>query len=113
MLEILKQLALDAVDKGSLSDFCLGTVTSISPLSIKLEEGIELSARFLVLAREVTDHEETGRIRIWTGSEGDTWSYYRKIRNRALQEGETVILAKAAGGQQYMILDRVKKEENG
>lgn len=113
MLEVLKQLALDAMDKGNLSDFCLGTVTSVSPLSVKLEEGLELPARFLVLAREVTDHEETGRIRIWTSTEGDEWSYYRKIRNRALQAGETVILAKAAGGQQYLILDRVKKEGNG
>ena len=30
------------------------------------------------------------------------------IRGKALQAGEKVLLAKAAGGQQYIVLDRVK-----
>ena len=30
------------------------------------------------------------------------------IRGTALQDGEKVLMAKAAGGQQYIVLDRVK-----
>ena len=37
MLEIIKQLALDAAEKGA--DFCVGTVTKAAPLTIRLEEG--------------------------------------------------------------------------
>lgn len=49
-----------------------------------------------------------GQIRTWTEAEGDRWSFYRMIRGTALQDGEKVLMAKTAGGQQYIVLDRVK-----
>ena len=59
MLEIIKQLALDAAEKGA--DFCVGTVTKAAPLTIRLEEGLELTEAFLVLTEDVLQAEETGR----------------------------------------------------
>lgn len=56
----------------------------------------------------LTEHEELGQIRTWTEAEGDRWSFYRMIRGIALQDGEKVLMAKTAGGQQYIVLDRVK-----
>ena len=50
MLEIIKQLALDAAEKGA--DFCVGTVTKAAPLTIRLEEGLELTEAFLVLTED-------------------------------------------------------------
>lgn len=108
MLEIIKQLALDAAEMGA--DFCIGTVTAAEPLCIRLEEGLELTEPFLVLTEAVLEWEETGRIRTWTGTEGDRWSYYRMIRDRKLKVGEAVTLVRAAGGQQYLVLGRVRKE---
>ncbi len=107
MVEIMKQLALDAVDKESLADYRVGVVASASPLVIRQEDGPELTERFLLLSRNVTRHEERGNIKIWTDQEPDRWSEYRVIRNKGLKAGEKVILAKAAGGQQYVVLDRV------
>lgn len=78
MLEIIKQLALDAAEKGA--DFCVGTVTKAAPLTIRLEEGLELTEAFLVLTEDV------------------------------LQAGEAVALLRADGGQQYLVLGRVRKE---
>ena len=60
MLEIIKQLALDAAETGA--DFCLGTVTAAEPLSIRLEEGLELTEPFLVLTETALEWEETGRL---------------------------------------------------
>lgn len=108
MLEIIKQLALDAAETGA--DFCIGTVTAAAPLSIRLEEGMELTEPFLVLTENVLEWEETGIFRTWTDTEGDRWSYYRMIRDRKLKQGETVALLRAAGGQQYLVLGRVRKE---
>ena len=93
MLEIIKQLALDAAEKGA--DFCVGTVTKAAPLTIRLEEGLEL-----------TEAEETGSIQI----EGGSWRAYRLKRSRVLQAGEAVALLRADGGQQYLVLGRVRKE---
>lgn len=109
MLEIIKQLALDAVETGA--DFCIGTVTAEAPLCIRLEEGMELSEPFLVLTEEVQTWEETGRIRTWSEREGLDWLHYRMIRERGLKNGETVALLRAAGGQQYLVLGRVRREE--
>lgn len=81
MLEIIKQLALDAAEKGA--DFCVGTVTKAAPLTIRLEEGLELTEAFLVLTEDVLQAEETGSIQI----EGGSWRAYRLKRSRALQAG--------------------------
>lgn len=104
MLEIIKQLALDAAETGA--DFCIGTVTAAEPLCIRLEEGLELTEEFLVLTENVLEWEETGTISI----DGGTWNSYRMKRNRKLQTGEVVALMRAAGGQQYLVLGRVRKE---
>lgn len=108
MLEIIKQLALDVAEAGA--DFCIGTVTAESPLTIRLEEGLELTEEFLILTENVLEWEETGRIRTWVNSEGGEWSYYRMIRDRKLKAGEAVVLLRATDGQQYLVLGRVRKE---
>ena len=108
MLEIIKQLALDVAEKGA--DFCVGTVVKVSPLTIRLEEGMELTEEFLILTEQTTEWEEQGRIRTWRDNEGDEWSYYRMVRDRKLKAGEVVALLRAAEGQQYLVLGRVRTE---
>ncbi len=109
MLEIIKQLALDTAEAGA--DFCIGTVMAADPLCIRLEEGMELTEPFLVLTEAVLEWEETGLIRTWLDHEDDEWYHYRMIRDRKLKAGETVALLRAADGQQYLVLGRVRKEE--
>lgn len=108
MLEIIKQLVLDVAEQGA--DFCVATVTAESPLTLRLEEGMELTEEFLILTESVMEWEETGRIRTWMNSEGGEWSYYRMIRDKRLKAGETVALLRAADGQQYLVLGRVREE---
>lgn len=109
MLDIIKQLAVDAVDMGRAADFCTGTVVSGAPLCIRLEEGLELAEPFLVLAEPVTDWEETGPVLL--RHEDDEWKLYQYhlYHNRSLAAGERVALIRAAGGQQYLVLCRVGK----
>ena len=108
MLEVIRQLALDVAEKGA--DFCKGTVMEEKPLTIRLEEGMELTEEFLILTENVLEWEETGRIRTWVNSEGGEWSYYRMLRDRRLRAGESVALLRAEDGQQYPVLGRVRKE---
>jgi len=109
MLDIIKQLALDVTEAGA--DFCTGVVTAEDPLCIRLEEGLELTEEFLVLTEDTLEWEETGRIRTWVNSEVGEWSYYRMIRDRRLRAGEAVAMLRAADGQQYLVLGRVRKGE--
>ena len=108
MLEIIKQLALDVAENGA--DFCTGVVIKEEPLTLRLEEGMELTEDFLILTEHVLEWEETGRIRTWVNSESGEWSHYRMIRDRKLKAGEAAALLRAADGQQYLVLGRVRKD---
>lgn len=109
MLDIIKQLALDAVDLGRTADFCIGTVVSGGPLCIRLEEGLELTEPFLVLAEPVTNWEETGTVWLWREHHEKELYQYHLYHNRGLAAGDRVALIRAAGGQQYLVLCRVEK----
>ena len=104
MLEIIKQLALDVAENGA--DFAIGTIVSTEPLTIRLEEGVELTAEFLVQMENTLEGEETGAVSI----NGGSWNSYRMKRDRRLKQGESVALLRAADGQQYLVLGRVRKE---
>ena len=104
MLEIIKQLALDVAENGA--DFCTGIVTAASPLCIRLEEGMELTEEFLILTEEMQEQEETGTISI----NGGSWSSCRIKRDRKPKAGERVALLRAADGQEYLVLGRLRKE---
>ena len=71
---------------------------------------MELTEEFLILMENTQEWEETGRIRTWVNSEGGEWSYYRVVRDRKLKTGEGVVLLRAADGQQYLVLGRMRKE---
>ena len=101
---MIKQLALDVAENGA--DFCTGIVTAESPLTIRLEEGLELTEEFLILTENELEWEENGIISIGSGN----WSSYRMKRDRRLKTGEAVALLRAADGQQYLVLGRVRKE---
>ena len=105
MLEIIRQLALDIAETGA--DFCVGTVKAEQPLTIRLEEGLELTEEFLVMTENVMEQEETGTIELGGGE----WRSYRMKRNRKLLKGEIVVLLRAADGQQYLVLGRTEKGE--
>lgn len=104
MLEIIKQLALDVTESGA--DFYTGIVTTPNPLTIRLEEGMELTEEFLILTENVQEWEEKGTICL----NGGNWSNYQIKRDRRLLAGEAVALLRAADGQQYLVLGRVRKE---
>lgn len=109
MLEAIKLAALDVLDKESLSDFCYGIVTETNPLKIMLEQKLELSAPFLILSRSVTDYEISGVIDI----EGDVRRNYKASVKNHLLSGDNVILLKATGGQQYVVVDRFGEAKEG
>lgn len=105
MIEIIRQLALDVAENGA--DFSIGTVVKENPVTIRLEENMELSEEFLILTEHVLETEETGRICL----NGNDWNSCRMKRDRRLKTGEAVALLRAVDGQQYLVLGRVRKEE--
>ena len=55
LVQLIKRIAVEAVQASKPCDYTIGTVTSTSPLKIKVSQTLELEEDFLHLARSVTD----------------------------------------------------------
>ena len=94
LVQLIKQIALEAVEAAKPSDYRIGTVTSINPLKIKVSQSIELEEDFLHLTRNVTDFQIT-------------YNEQKITVHNALKKGEKVLMLRKAGGQEYTVIDRV------
>ena len=94
LVELIKKIAVNAVEAGKPADFCYGTVTSTSPLKIMIAQKLTLGSTQLVLTRNVTNFKAK------INGEEIT------IEN-ALKIGEKVVLVRQKGGQKFLVLDRV------
>lgn len=112
LVKLLKRTALDAVAASKPSDMMFGKVISESPLKINVEQKMVLTAKQLVLSRNVTNY----RTKIsmysadgWITDQGqgiNRSECYITIYN-GLVVGDKVILIRQQGGQKFVVLDRV------
>lgn len=56
IVELIQQIAQKTNNASALSDVLFGTVISISPLKISVEQKLELSEEFLILTKNVKDY---------------------------------------------------------
>lgn len=81
---LIKKIAIDALNASKPTTVCFGNVTSTDPLSVRINQLIELSSATLIPTSAVADK---------------------------LSVGDEVILIRQQGGQKYIVLDKyeVKK----
>jgi len=106
LIEVMKQIVMDTLQAEMPTDICFGVVTGISPLKISLERKMEITEEFLTVCQQITDHQND--VMLWR--EGGEKYGYHACYFQGLRLGEKVVLAKMAGGQQYLVLDRVGGE---
>ena len=124
-VKIIKKSAIEAVKNSKPADIFYGTVQSISPLTIFIDQKLILSEKFLIIPESLTDYETeisfddpSVKQVFTTWDMGETSestpskiSFKEKIKHKitvynSLKEGEKVILLRQQGGQKYMVLDR-------
>lgn len=113
MVELVKRAALDAVSNTMPSGVYYGTVTSASPLKINVESKMVLTEKQLLLSSLVRDFDvdmSAGDSDTSLAEDSPFGSDKRSVKNHfALKGGEKVILLRVQGGQQYVVLDRVRE----
>ena len=116
LIETIKKAALQTTEASKPVAVMFGVVVSASPLRINVEQRLTIEAEQIVLSRGVTDYETTvtplpagaG----WSTEAADSHTHAikgdRKLKiHGALKVGEEVILLRMAGGQRFVVLDRI------
>ncbi|HBF4080043.1 DUF2577 domain-containing protein [Clostridioides difficile] len=82
LLQIIKKAAMDAVETSNPMQIAFGTIESVNPLVVKIEQKLSIGEIFLI--------------------QTDTFKRYtdKKI-------GDKLVLIRMQGGQQYLVLDRM------
>ncbi|MDB0519960.1 hypothetical protein C4R87_19250 [Clostridioides difficile] len=82
LLQIIKKAAMDAVETSNPMKVVFGTIESINPLKVKIEQKLTIGDFFLI--------------------QTDTFKRYTEKKI-----GDKLALIRMQGGQQYLILDRM------
>ena len=124
-VKVIKKSAIEAVNNSKPADIFYGTVQSISPLTIFIDQKLILSEKFLIIPESLTDYETeisfddssvkqvftTWNMEETSESTPSKISFKEKTKHKitvynSLKTGEKVILLRQQGGQKYMVLDR-------
>lgn len=137
LVKAMKRAALEAQESTKPVNVCFGTVESVSPLQINVEQKMVLGKNQLVLSRNVTEYKTMVTIDWETeqetqththkvegsDSEGDeidltsgtqSSKHKHKVKGKKeitihnqLVKGDEVILIRQQGGQKYVVIDRI------
>ena len=119
ILNIVKKVAVNAVNAQKLSDVVYGSVISVSPLRVQVDQKLILDQEHLKLTRAVKDYETEMTVNhiteSATGGSGEAAfaphthevnGRKKVIIHNGLTEGDKVTLIRAQGGQIYTIIDK-------
>lgn len=132
--EVIKKMAVGANDANAPTSVLFGTVTSVNPLEIAVEQKLKLTKEFLVLTKNVKDytvdvtvnwstetkslnashsHTVTGDASVEVQTEDIGLSHNHVINGRktmtihnGLKINDNVILLQQQGANNYIVLDK-------
>ncbi len=120
LVELLQQISSRTVEAGDPFEHRKGTVESIDPLTIKIDQYTILEEDELILTHLVRNHDvdisvshETEEFELIEGIATDIKKHKHEYKGKkkitlhyGLKVGEDVVLLKVQGGQTYIVLDR-------
>lgn len=109
LIQLIKQAAVEAVKASEPSDFVFGTVLSVKPLKIEVDQKLILTEEFLLLTSNVMDYKVKAKM-YSIGDSGDGTEQQKMTVYNGLKTGDMVIMLKQQGGQKYVVLDKIIKE---
>lgn len=98
ILKEIQKLVLGVINAQKLTTVVYGTVLSINPLEVQIDQKLTLREEHLKLTRAVMDHE------VEMSVIGGTKQIY-KVYN-GLKQGDKVTMFRVHGGQQFLIIDK-------
>ena len=99
MIDIIKQAGLDAFYASNPVNLTYGTVTSVNPLKVMIDQRLELTKEFLIVPEYLTEYKITI-------CKNEKFKEEITIR-KGLEVGNQLIMIRQQGGQEFLLLDRV------
>lgn len=125
LISTLQKLVAQTNNAMKPSDYCLGVVETVTPLSIRIDQKDILTEDFLILTDLVRDYSvditvsHTTENRAGGGGYAEFASHNHDYKGRkkiivhnGLSVGESVILIQQAGGQEFIVLSRLYDHSN-
>ena len=125
LVSTLQKLVAQTNNAMKPSDYCLGVVETVTPLSIRIDQKDILTEDFLILTDLVRDFtvditvSHTTENRAGGGGYAEFASHNHDYTGRkkiivhnGLSVGESVILIQQAGGQEFIVLSRLYDHSN-
>ena len=120
LTDALQQLAFNTFQAGKPADYVLGIVESASPLIIRIDAQETITASFLILTDAVRDYDVDITVNHTTenaaggsgyaeyASHNHGYSGRKRITvHNGLTPGESVVMLRQSGGQEYLVLSRI------
>lgn len=85
LLTTIKKAALEAVNASRPVNIVFGTLASLEPVTVYIEQKLVLDSSFLVVTKTIAD----------------------RIENEELMVGARLLLLQVQGGQRYVVIDKV------
>lgn len=121
MVPLVKQAALEAMESAKPVQVVFGTVQTVSPLTIRIEQKLTLGEKNLILTRNVTDYTVEMTVDHFTeesaGGAGEAafaahaHPYLGRkpfLVHNALRPGERVLLLRMQQGRKFVVIDRLE-----
>lgn len=125
LVSMLQKLVAQTNNAMKPTDYCLGVVETVAPLSIRIDQKDILTEEFLILTDLVRDFSvditvsHTTENRAGGGGYAEFASHNHDYTGRkkiivhnGLSVGESVILIQQAGGQEFIVLSRLYDHSN-
>lgn len=125
LMQAMQEVINKSIKNAMLSDYRIGVVETVNPLSIRLDQKETLTEEFLILTDLVRDYDVDITVNHTTenksGGSGDAqfeshnhaYSGRKRITiHNGLSIGESVILIQQSGGQEFIVLSRSQNHAN-
>lgn len=125
LMQSMQEVINKSIKNAMLSDYHIGIVETVNPLSIRLDQKETLTEDFLILTDLVRDYDVDITVNHTTenksGGSGDAqfeshnhaYSGRKRITvHNGLSVGESVILIQQSGGQEFIVLSRLQNHAN-
>ncbi|MBY0124497.1 DUF2577 domain-containing protein [Bacillus sp. S/N-304-OC-R1] len=115
IVNLLKKSSIDALETKDPMRTLFGEVVKEEPLEVLVEQRLLLTKDFLILTRNVQDHELEVIINHKTENAGDPQHSHEITGQKTitvlngLRKGDSVLMLSMQGGQRFVILDKLNK----